>query len=173
MTCKELGRDSVRRGAPGAACFLALVFLGGCGGNEPRLVSNQTATANSNTQGDNRASAAEPAKSASPAPMKASMGEAIDTSAYDAKIKGLEEQAKKRPNDEGLRRQLAQAYLERGNALTQARQYQSALGDYRRTLRLEPKNEEALYWSQTITGIMQQMNRELPAEGAEPTPIRQ
>jgi tetratricopeptide (TPR) repeat protein len=101
------------------------------------------------------------------------MGEAIDTSRYDAKIKRLEEQSKKKPNDETLRKQLAQSYLERGNALTQARQYQPALGDYRRTLRYDPNNEEARYWSDTIIGILKQMNREVPAEGAEPTPLKQ
>ena len=101
------------------------------------------------------------------------MAQAIDTSEFDAKINRLEEQAKKKTNDEALRKQLAQAYLERGNALTQARQYQAALGDYRRTLRYDPANEEARYWSGTIIGILNQMNRPVPAEGAEPTPIKQ
>ena len=151
-------------------CGVALPFLTGCG-NEPKLVSNQTAVANANTPGSNQAQGAAPARSPSSAPGKPSMGEAIDTAAYDARISQLEEQSKKKPNDEGVRKQLAQAYLERGNALTQARQYQPALGDYRRTLRLDPNNQEARYWSDTIIGILKQMNRDVPAEGAEPTPL--
>ncbi|HEV7843656.1 MAG TPA: tetratricopeptide repeat protein [Pyrinomonadaceae bacterium] len=154
----------------GAACCAASL-LSSCG-NEPKLVSNQTAVANSNSQYNSAAKPA-PESPASSATGKASMGEAIDTSEYDAKIKRMEEQAKKKPNDEATRKQLAQAYLERGNALTQARQYQAALGDYRRTLRYDPTNQEARYWSDTIIGIMKQMNRELPAEGAEPTPLKQ
>jgi tetratricopeptide (TPR) repeat protein len=154
----------------GQAFCLALFFLSGCG-NEPRLVSNQTAVANANTQSSNGAQPVTPAKSAPAAPGKSAGGEAIDTSEFDAKIKQLEEQAKKKPDDPAVRKQLAQAYLERGNALTQARQYQSALGDYRRTLRYDPNNEEARYWSDTIIGILKQMNREVPAEGAEPRPL--
>jgi tetratricopeptide (TPR) repeat protein len=173
VTRKEHDVNRARPATLGAACLCLLFLLHGCGGNEPKLVANQPVAANSNSQGNNPAQTAAPSKSTPGAPGKVSMGEAIDTSAYDAKIKQLEEEVKKKPKDAGLSKQLAHAYLERGNALTQARQYQAALGDYRRTLKLDPKNEEASYWSQTIIGIMQQMNREVPAEGAEPTPIRQ
>ena len=152
----------------GAAFCVALFALSGCS-NEPKLIAGQTA--NANAPNNANASPVAPAKTASSLPGKAQMGEAIDTSPYDAKIKRLEEQAKKNPNDESLRKLLAQAYLERGNALTQARQYQAALGDYRRTLRYDPENKEASYWSDTIIGIMKQMNRDVPAEGAEPTPL--
>ncbi|MBD0370594.1 MAG: hypothetical protein ICV60_07160 [Pyrinomonadaceae bacterium] len=147
----------------GLACWAALFFVRGCGGNEPKLVSNQTTVANANSQTGAPASA----------PGKPSGGEAIDTSEYDARIKQFEDRAKQKPKDAGVRKLLAHAYLERGNALTQARQYQAALGDYRRTLRYDPTNEEARYWSDTIIGILKQMNREVPAEGAEPTPIKQ
>jgi hypothetical protein len=150
------------------ACCAAMFVLNACSGNEPKLVSNQTTVANANSQKGNSAAPGSPASSA---PMRGGQGEAIDTSKYDARINQLEEQAKKKPGDAALRKQLAQAYLERGNALTQARQYQPALGDYRRTLRYDPSNEEARYWSDTIIGILKQMNREVPAEGAEPTPL--
>ena len=151
------------------ACCAALFVLQGCGGNEPKLVSNQTTPPGANSQKGNSAA---PGSSASSAPMKGGQGEAIDTSKYDARINQLEEQAKKKPNDAALRKQLAQAYLERGNALTQARQYGAALGDYRRTLAYDTGNEEARYWSDTITGIFNQMKRPVPAEGAEPTPLQ-
>jgi tetratricopeptide (TPR) repeat protein len=151
----------------------ALLSLSACGGNEPKLVSNQTNVASSNTQGNSGGSqGVAPARPAPSAPAKSSGGDYIDTSAYDAKIKRLEEQAKKKPKDEALRKQLAEAYLERGNALTQARQYQAALGDYRRTMRYDPNNEEARYWSDTIIGILKQMNRQVPEEGAEPAPLQ-
>lgn len=159
------------------ACCALLFFLGGCGGNEPQLVSNQTAVVNANAQsssGVNNTGAPGTAasKNAPYAPGKSAMGEAIDTREFDSKINRLEEQAKQKPDDAALRKQLAAAYLERGNALTQARQYQPALADYRRTLRYDPSNQEARYWSDTIIGILKQMNREVPAEGAEPTPLK-
>jgi tetratricopeptide (TPR) repeat protein len=164
--------DKLRRfQAVGMVCCAALFLLSGCG-NEPTLVSNQTAAANANTQSNSSTQAGMPARNASPAPGKTAGGEYIDTSEYDAKIKRVEEQAKKKPNDDAVRKQLAQAYLERANALTQARQYQAALGDYRRTLRYDSNNEEARYWSDTIIGILKQMNREVPAEGAEPAPLQ-
>lgn len=156
----------------GLACWAALFFMSGCGGNEPKLVSNQTSVANANSQSANSAQAGAPASSAR-ATNKASTGEAVDTSEYDARVKQFEDRAKQKPNDAGVRKQLAHAYLERANVLTQARQYQAALGDYRRTLRYDPTNEEARYWSDTIVGILKQMNRNVPAEGAEPTPIKQ
>lgn len=165
--------DRVRTALVSAACCAALLLLSACGGNEPKLVSNQTTPPASNSQGGNSAQTVVPAQSAQNPAGKVTMGEYIDTSPYDARIKQAEEQAKKRPDDKGMKKRLAQAYLERGNALTQARQYQPALGDYRRALKLDPENQEAQYWSQTIIGIMQQMKREVPAEGTEPTPIRQ
>lgn len=155
-----------------AASVAALLTLSACGGNEPKLISNQTAVANANTQGNGNSQGVVPARSAPSAPAKSGGGDYVDTSAYDAKIKGLEEQAKKKPQDAALRKQLAQAYLERGNALTGARQYQAALGDFRRTMRYEPNNEEARYWADTIVGILKQMNRPVPEEGAEPAPLQ-
>ena len=176
MTRKGMGVGRVMRVAfIGMACCVALFFLKGCGGNEPKLVSNQTTVANTNaprgtqTQANANANAA----GASAAPAKGGTGDYIDTSEYDARINKLEEQSKKKPDDKGVRKKLAEAYLERGNALTQARQYQAALGDYRRTLRLDPANEEARRWSDIIIGILNQMNRPVPAEGTEPTPLKQ
>lgn len=157
--------------------FALLLSLSACGGNEPKLISNQTSVTNTNSQGSSSggsqgAAATAPERAASTAPDKSAGGDYIDTSQYDAKIKRVEEQSKKKPNDEALRKQLAQSYLERGNALTGARQYQAALGDYRRTLRYDPANEEARYWSDTIIGILKQMKRPVPEEGSEPAPLQ-
>jgi tetratricopeptide (TPR) repeat protein len=98
-------------------------------------------------------------------------GEPIDTGKYDAEIRRLEKQAGMRPGDDASRLALARAYLARGNALTQAKQYRAALGDYRRALRYDPDNEEARQWAAMITGIIQQMGREVPTEGNEPPPL--
>ena len=90
---------------------------------------------------------------------------------YDEEIKRLEKQAGMRPGDDSMRLALAKAYLSRGDALKQARQYRAALGDYRRALRYDPDNEEAREWAATITAILQQMGREVPTEGNEPAPL--
>jgi cytochrome c-type biogenesis protein CcmH/NrfG len=97
--------------------------------------------------------------------------EPIDTSKYDAEIKRLERQAEMRPGDDASRLALARAYVARANALTQAHQYRTALGDYRRALRYDPDNDEARQWAATITGILQSMGREVPTEGNEPPPL--
>jgi tetratricopeptide (TPR) repeat protein len=149
-----------------------LVALSACA-SQP-TVTNQTVT--SNTSGQTVAASPSPSPTVSTAPVAANStaagtGEPIDTSKYDAEIKRLEKQAEMRPGDDATRIALAKAYLARGNALTQARQYRAALGDYRRALRYDPDNEEARQWAATITGILQQMGREVPTEGNEPAPL--
>jgi len=56
-------------------------------------------------------------------------------------------------------------------ALTDARQYASALGDYRRTLKYDPSNAEAKDWIERIVSIYDSINRESPKEGEEPPPL--
>lgn len=97
-------------------------------------------------------------------------GEAIDTSKYDAEVERLRKQAGGK-GSEADRAALAHAYLERANALTKARQYRAALGDYRRTLKYDPANDEAKQMSGMIVSILQQMGRDVPPEGAEPSPL--
>ncbi len=99
-----------------------------------------------------------------------SSGDAVDTSKFDAEISRLEKVAEKNPGDELGRQALANAYLMRANALTGARQYRAALGDYRHVLRYDPDNEEAQAMAATIINIMKTMGREVPAEGEEPAP---
>ncbi len=150
-------------------CAMALL-LSACS-DQPPLAANQTAAPNLNTQNTPVSPQPTPAASASPVNSSASGGEAIDTSRYDEEIKRLEKQAEKRPTDESVRLALARAYLARGNALTGARQYRAALGDYRRALRYDPDNDEARQWAATIIGILQQMGRDVPTEGNEPPPL--
>jgi tetratricopeptide (TPR) repeat protein len=73
-------------------------------------------------------------------------GTPIDTSEYDQEITKAEKASKAKPKDEQAKKALAEGYLKRAIALTEARQYASALGDYRRVLKLDENNEEAKKW---------------------------
>jgi len=100
-------------------------------------------------------------------------GSPIDTSQYDANIKKAEAKYNKNKDDNTAKTELAQAYFDRGLALTdsKARQYRAALGDFRKTLKYNPDHEEAKMWIERIVSIFQQMNREAPKEGEEPPPL--
>ena len=65
-------------------------------------------------------------------------GDPIDTTSFDLKIAAAEKELKESGNDAGAKKALAAAFYERATALTDARQYASALGDYRRTLKFDP-----------------------------------
>lgn len=105
-----------------------------------------------------------------PAP-RAAGGTPIDTAADDAEIKRLEAIVSKPKADAQARLALARAYATRASHLTQAAQYRSALGDWRRATKLDPSNQEAQNMIATITSIFQQLNREPPAPGEEPPPL--
>ncbi|MCA1589369.1 MAG: hypothetical protein LC730_07085 [Acidobacteria bacterium] len=98
-------------------------------------------------------------------------GDPIDTAKFDASIKHAERAAKEKPDDAGARSDLAQAFFERGFALTEARQYGSALGDYRRTLKFDPDHAESKKWIAQITNIYRMLKKEPPKEGDEPPPL--
>jgi len=98
-------------------------------------------------------------------------GQAIDTSKYDAEIERLKKPAEKKGAGDDDRIALSHAYFDRATALTKARQYRAALGDYRRTLKYDPQNDEALQMAGTIISILRQMGRDIPPEGAEPSPL--
>jgi tetratricopeptide (TPR) repeat protein len=161
-----------------AYCLVALA-LNACGGtttttaptatNQATAPANQTATSNAASA----QSARPPAVAASPKPATGSSGEFVDTSRYDAEIKRLEERAKKNAADQQTRIALAKAYTERGDALTGVRQYNAALGDYRRALRNDPNNEQARQMAGTIISIYKGMGREVPPEGQELQPLKQ
>ncbi len=98
-------------------------------------------------------------------------GDPIDTKKFDAAIASAEMALRKSPSDDKAKKAAAQAYLDRANALTGARQYASALGDYRKVVKYDPSNDEAKNWIEQITGIYESMNREAPKEGEEPPPL--
>jgi tetratricopeptide (TPR) repeat protein len=161
----------------GALCCLASLALSACGGSSAPVATNQqgTAQANSNATSNAHSNAqpppSAPAAATSPKASAASGGEPVDTSKYDAEIKRLEEKAKKNSVDQQTRLALASAYTNRGDALTGARQYRAALGDYRRALRNDPNNQQAQQMSGTIIGILKSMGRDVPPEGQEPAPL--
>ena len=97
-------------------------------------------------------------------------GDPIDTSKFDENIAKAEKSMKAKPDD-ASKSLLAEAYFARGFALTEARQYASALGDYRRALKLQPNHEESQKWVDQILGIYQMLKKEAPKEGEEPPPL--
>ena len=98
-------------------------------------------------------------------------GEAIDTAKFDGVIAEAEKAVKAKPNDAAAKTALADAYFDRGFALTEARQYAAALGDYRKALKLDPNHEDSKKWIDQIVGIYKMLNKEAPKEGEEPPPL--
>ena len=98
-------------------------------------------------------------------------GDPVDTSAVDAKITAAEREFKAKPSDANAKKALADAYFDRAFALTEARQYASALGDYRRVIKLEPDHEESKKWIDQIEKIYASIKKEAPKEGEEPAPL--
>jgi tetratricopeptide (TPR) repeat protein len=98
-------------------------------------------------------------------------GDVIDTAELDKAVTQAANSVKAKPADEAAKKALGEAYFKRGVALTGARQYASALGDYRKALKYEPANQEAKQWIDQILGIYASMNKEAPKEGEEPPPL--
>jgi tetratricopeptide (TPR) repeat protein len=98
-------------------------------------------------------------------------GNPIDTAKFDTEIAQAEKNLKAQPKDEDAKKKLAEAYFKRGFALTEARQYASALGDYRKALKLDPNYEESKKWIDQIIGIYDSIDTEYPKEGEEPPPL--
>jgi tetratricopeptide (TPR) repeat protein len=98
-------------------------------------------------------------------------GDPIDTNELDAAIMAAEKNLKQKPADAEAKRALAAAFFKRASALTEARQYASALGDYRRAVKLDPTHAEAKEWIDRIVSIYSSINKESPKEGEEPPPL--
>jgi tetratricopeptide (TPR) repeat protein len=65
---------------------------------------------------------------------------------------------------------LAAAYFERAFALTKAAQYNAALGDFRKGLKLNPNDQEAKGMHDQIVWIYKSLGKEAPKEGEEKAP---
>lgn len=158
-------------------CIGLLVFSFGCNNAPTQIVQNSnSASANSAPERAQTAIAHGPQeKMPSNPPSSGSKwtqsGDAFDTSEYDAAVTSAEKAANAKPSDEKLKLALAVAYLKRATALTEKRQYASALGDYRRTLKYDPSNAEAKQWIDQIISIYNSIGRSYPAEGEEPPPL--
>lgn len=98
-------------------------------------------------------------------------GNPIDVSEFNAEIAKAEKELKAKPNDDDAKKNLSKALTKRGVALTDARQYASAIGDYRKALKLDSENAEAKKWIAMITNIYKSINRDVPEEGEEPKPL--
>lgn len=98
-------------------------------------------------------------------------GDPIDTKALDSAIMSAEKALAGKPNDTAAKKALGNAFYKRAVALTEARQYASALGDYRRTLKHDPSNAEAKDWVEKITMIYDGLRKAAPKEGEEPPPL--
>ena len=98
-------------------------------------------------------------------------GDPIDTSKFDEAIRDAEKNLKAKSVDTELKKAAARAYFARGFALTEARQYASALGDYRRAIKLDPDDEESKNWIDQIVSIYAMLKKDPPKEGSEPAPL--
>jgi tetratricopeptide (TPR) repeat protein len=158
--------------------FISLTFIG-CSNSAPNVSQQPIANANSSNERETQTVAAHTTEKSLPSPIQKSetktkwtqSGNPIDTSAFNAEIEKAEKNLKSKPKDEAAKKILAEAYNKRGLALTEARQYASALGDYRKALKLEPDNAEAKKWIEQIVGIYESINRDYPKEGEEPPPL--
>jgi tetratricopeptide (TPR) repeat protein len=154
----------------------AAIFAAACNNAIP-VVQNTANTSNSTPNSTPRSVTAHttedrPVNSNSPSPGKSSAsGDPIDTAKFDGTIAEAEKALKSKPDNDAAKKTLAEAYFDRGFALTEARQYASALGDYRRALKHDPNHEESKKWLDQIVGIYKMLKREPPKEGEEPPPL--
>ncbi|HEY0430139.1 MAG TPA: tetratricopeptide repeat protein [Pyrinomonadaceae bacterium] len=159
--------------------FLALASAG-CGNSvqpvnaPPASNTNNTLTVSSRSQNSAPAPQTNTTLPAAPKSGEKSKwtqsGNPIDTTEFDAEIKQAEKNLKAKPND-AAKNALSESYFKRGVALTDARQYASALGDYRRALKLNPGNADAKKWIDQIIEIYDGLNKAYPKEGEEPPPL--
>ena len=133
--------------------------------------SDNSPIVSSRSQPDNVNTAQTPVPKSATKTKWTQSGTPIDVSSFDTEIAQAEKDLKAKPKDETAKKAIAEAYLKRGIALTEARQYASALGDYRRVLKYDANNEEAKKWIEQIIGIYDSINKDFPKEGEEPPPL--
>lgn len=155
------------------------LFLAGC-----ESTAQQTSNTNAGISPDNSSAIvsshsgeAKDVQTSAPMSQKSSGGEsspmakAVDVSAMTADIEKSEAAYKQNPQDKKAKDNLAKAYFVRAFALTDAAQYRAALGDFRKGLKLDPKDEAAQKMHDEIIRIFKSINREPPKEGEEPAPM--
>lgn len=161
-------------------CLAASFAIGCSNAAKPVAQSNNSATVASTPDKSQTAIAhssenqtqAPYAKPSGDAPSKwSASGDPIDTKALDAAIMTAEKALAGKPNDAAAKKALGDAFYKRAVALTEARQYASAIGDYRRTLKHDPTNADAKEWVDKITMIYDSLRKAPPKEGEEPPPL--
>lgn len=144
-----------------------------CGNAASPVRENSAAPADANARQDSVLSHG-PAQT-QPAPQAKTRwtqsGDPIDVSTQTSAIEKAEAALKKDANNEKLKKALSVAYYERGVVLTEARQYASALGDYRKAVKFDPDNADARSWIDKIIMIYAGLNKDHPKEGEEPPPL--
>lgn len=158
---------------------LSAALLSACGGSTPTATTtsaNTPATKNTNetlvVSSHSTEKTAMPKSDSAVTAQPASPNQMpVDVADSTAKIAESEKALKAKPTDEKLKEQLAAAYFERAFTLTKAAQYRAALGDFRKGLKLNPKDTEAKAMHDQIIDIFKSIGREPPKEGEEPAPM--
>ena len=160
---------------------ISLCFAFGCGNAaKPIAQSNNTATVTGTPEkaqtaiahsSENQTAAPYARPSGEGQSKWTASGDPIDTKALDSAIMSAEKTLSGRTSDAAAKKALGDAFYKRAVALTEARQYASALGDYRRTLKNDPANAGAKDWIEKITMIYDGLRKQAPAEGEEPPPL--
>jgi len=157
--------------------FIAALAAAGCTSNQAPVSQNTNAAAPANSGRPQSVIAhttenQPPPSSSNSEPGKWSAGgDPVDTAKFDGTIAEAEKIVKSKPGDAAAKKLLSEAYYDRGDALTKARQYASALGDYRRALKYDPENQEAKDWIGQIVNIYKMLKKDPPKEGEEPPPL--
>ncbi|MBK8466254.1 MAG: tetratricopeptide repeat protein [Chloracidobacterium sp.] len=158
--------------------LLLLTSFGCDNAGKPLPQNTNTAAATSNKEKPQTAIAHslenQPQKNDAPTGEKSKWtqsGDPIDTKEFNSAIASAEVALGKKPSDAEAKKAVAAAYFNRAEALTKARQYASALGDYRKALKYDPSNTDAKEWIDKIIMIYESINRGYPKEGEEPPPL--
>jgi Flp pilus assembly protein TadD len=154
---------------------LSVLVFASCGGaNQQTVSTNAPTTQNTNNSlmvSSHQTDKTAPSNSANSSSPTSPMSNAIDVSEMTAKIEKADKEYKSKPTDAKAKQALAAAYFERAFALTKAAQYRSALGDFRKGLKLNPDDKEAKAMHDQIIDIFKSIGREPPKEGEEPPPM--
>ena len=162
-----------------AIICLSICLAFGCNAAKPIAQSNNSAVT-TGTPEKAQTAIAHSSENQTPNPVAPASGEKskwtasgdpIDTTAMDSAIMAAEKTSSAKPADPASKKALGAVFYKRAVALTEARQYASALGDYRRAFKNDPTNTEAKEWIEKITMIYDGLKKESPKEGEEPPPL--
>ncbi len=149
--------------------MIAALFVASCSSAPKPVQQNANSAATADKPQSVLAHSGEPTPAPSgEKPKWTQSGEPIDTTKFDTVIVASNRALNTKPGDESLKKAAAKAYFDRGFALTEARQYASALGDYRKALKLNPADPESKKWIEQIIKIYDGIGKSYPKEGEEP-----